>query len=125
MAENKATNPFAGEEASSDEYGFDERHDPLHKDEAQARAAKYGIYGYESEPGEAYEGEAGPTTTIEGEPTPGGPRQESVTGVTPAGGGQSRLETEQGAGFAQPMEEPQRSASQNSRPDDEGASGSL
>ncbi|MBA3530484.1 MAG: hypothetical protein H0T73_00990 [Ardenticatenales bacterium] len=110
MAENKP----------GDEYGFDKkRHDPLNKDEEQAEAAQYGIYGYESQPGDAYEGKPGSTTSIEGDPDPQTAHKEEDPAITPAGGGQSRRETEHGAGFGQPMEEPQRSASQNSRPEGE------
>jgi hypothetical protein len=114
MPDQKQSDPFHGETKSSDEYGFDPEANPLHKDEQQAEASEYGIYGYQGEPGQAFEGDRPPERT----PAPP-PPADSDPAVTPAEGGQEWHESEHGAGFDQPMAGPQRHASRSPLPDEE------
>lgn len=118
---NKKDDPFASNSPSSDEYGFEEGHDPLHKDEAQAEASEYGIYGYHSEPGEAFENEPSHPPDERGEPEV--EEESSDPSITPAQGGQRWNQSEHGAGFDQPAEHPQRDASRSELPDDTDAEG--
>lgn len=96
----------------SDEYGFEEERDPVNEgNSAQAKASKYGTVGYSDHAGAEVANEPPrDSTTVDTDD------EQGEEGVEPAPGGQRYDETEQGAGFDQPMEEPQRSASRLSRP---------
>lgn len=111
MSDFKQGNPFQGDQPSSDEYGFEEGADPLHKDEAQAEASEYGIYGYATESGEAFEGDPGEGTSAAPRP----PVNENPD-IRTEMGGQAWDETEHGSGFAQPNRPPQRHASDSEQP---------
>jgi hypothetical protein len=113
--------PHTPSSASSDEYGFDEERNPLEKDEAQAEASKYGIYGYADEPGQELEQEQGlrEQALAQDEPRAASGDQDEIPAAQPAAGSQDRDETEHGAGFGQPLEEPQRSATRSRLPGEE------
>lgn len=96
----------------SAEYGFDEERDPVRDgDSAQAQASGYGTYGYSDHAGAEMSNEPPRSSALVGPDD-----EQGEEGVRPAPGGQRHDESEQGAGFDQPMEEPQRSASRLSRP---------
>ena len=103
------------------EYDYDPRHDPLHKDETQAEASEYGIYGYQGEAGDAFEGEPGPEATVDGDPDPRARPENQDPSIGRAQGGKDWHDTEHGKGFGQPMAGPQRTAHNSDLPlpDDE------
>lgn len=102
----------------SDEWGFDSSRDPLHKDEAQAEASQYGIYGYQDEAGESYiKGEPSDPTSPAPDPKEA-PGTEGDATIQRAPGGQGWTQSEYGGSVDQPMQEPQRSASRSPLPDD-------
>jgi hypothetical protein len=113
--------PHTPTSASSDEYGFDEERHPLEKDEAQAEASKYGIYGYADEPGQELEQDEGlrEQDLAQDEPRADSRDDDEIPAAQPAVGSQDWDETEHGAGFGQPLEEPQRSASRSPLPGEE------
>src|SRR3712207_2443208 len=95
----------------SPEYGFEPgRNTAEEGDSPQAEASEYGIYGYAGHAtGETYEGDTSHDDPLEA-PAARPP------GVDATAGGQDREETGHGAGYAQPLEEPQRSASRSRLP---------
>ncbi len=105
---------------ASEEYGFDEDRDPLNKDEAQAEASEYGLYGYSDEPGQAFdEQQEIHQEGQESEATAAQRYDEQHAGeeIAREQGGQEWDQSEHGAGFGQPMDSPQRHASHSSGPE--------
>ncbi len=118
MSDTATPSPNAEAEQSSNEYGFDPERDPLHKDPAQAKASEYGIYGYADEAGEAFVEQKAGQPPVESEERAQARHEQKAPPQEREQGGQEWDQSEHGAGFAQPMESPQREASQASRPDE-------
>lgn len=104
--------PRSGEQ--SQDLNWDPAHDPLHKDEEQAEASEYGLYGYSTEPGQAFYEEAELHQDAEGEEEAAAREEEQTDGVSQ--GGQEPRSSEHGSGFDQPLNQPQRDASRSTRP---------
>lgn len=104
----------APEKERSGNLNFNPDRDPVEEAESpQAEASDYGIYGYADHPNEPPAGHGEKTDQNELQiPEPPPP------GVDKSMGGQDWDDSDHGAGFAQPMEEPQRSASRSPLPDE-------
>jgi hypothetical protein len=95
----------------SEEHNFSPDRNPAEAENSDmGDAASYGIYGYNDRSNE------GAARTSDGTPDPLIEEEAPPPGIGRSEGGQNRRESAHGAGFAQPMEEPQRHASRSPLP---------
>jgi hypothetical protein len=121
MSDTKPARPSrqqaATPESTEGQYQFDQDRDLQGKDEAQAEASQYGIYGYADESGAEVENQPEYDESESSEAAAKAHHEAKRQGVEqPSKGGQEWHESEHGTGFAQPMQQPQRSAAHSSRP---------